>query len=218
MQEIACTTVSARLITNLTTINGKTASRPIFNITLNNSTVVAQWPTEEYLRLGVHDLNHLGGDITTSFKIADETIVIHNNMVVKRTDFPVVSINLPTTNLILHKLKADPNLLAHFLMVSADMYSLTQLQQRVTTMNLLHQTYLEASGVPNRLVDNFLSNPATPCTTLWEILTLTSDSVISNLFVIANRFWTLILTLFLISIPMYKCINFIRSRMTEPPE
>ena len=90
LQEIACITVSARLITNLTTISGKTALSPIFNITLNNSAAVAQWSTEEYLSLGVHDLNHLGGDITTSFKIADETIVIYNNIVVKRKDSPLI--------------------------------------------------------------------------------------------------------------------------------
>ena len=46
-------------------------------------------------------------------------------MVVKVTDLPVVSINLPITDLILYKLKADPNLLAYFLMVSANMYFLT---------------------------------------------------------------------------------------------
>ena len=89
LQEIACITVSACLITNLTTINGKTDSRPIFDITLNNSTAVAQWSAEEYLRLGVHDLNHLRGDITSSFKIADETIVIHNNMVVNEQISPL---------------------------------------------------------------------------------------------------------------------------------
>ena len=166
----------------------KPSHASIFNTTLRNSTAVAQRYTEEYLRLEIHDLNYLRGDITTSFKIADETIGIHNNMMVKRTDFPVVSINLPTTNLILHKLKADPNLLAHFLMVSADMYSLTQLHQRVTSMHLLHQTH---PGRIRGLVDNFLSNQATPCTKLWKILILTSD--ISNLFVIANRYWTSIL-------------------------
>ena len=54
-------------------------------------------------------------------------------------------------------------------MVSADMYSLTQLAQGVTAMHLLHQTHLKASGVPNQLVDNFRSDRATTCATLWEI-------------------------------------------------
>ena len=157
IQELACVKVDAILLPSLW-VGNRLASRPIFELSYQNSTRTAQFTSGKYLRWGLRNFLPRNTGFMV-FKIRDRTFIFKNGSLLESNLPRIIELGLPKTELSLPLPVQDPAYLVYLLDDETPVFGMDYIHSALSALSEVTKVQMVSLGISEEELSMFHNNP-----------------------------------------------------------